>query len=132
MARRRRCHAGLVPLLDDLAVERKGDGTPVTAADRAAERLVREQLASDFPDDGILGEEEAPVASRSGRRWILDPDRRHQGVHHGRAALPHLSSRFEDEHAGSAAGGQHLPALGETVRGGPGPRLLAADHGPAR
>ena len=26
---------------DDLVVDRKGDGTPVTEADRAAERLVR-------------------------------------------------------------------------------------------
>ena len=56
---------------EDLEVERKGDGTPVTAADRAAERCLRELLAEAFPEDGILGEEEAPVASRSGRRWIL-------------------------------------------------------------
>ena len=51
----------------DLAIDRKGDGTPVTVADRAAERLLRVELEARFPDDGILGEEEAetPTASPS-------------------------------------------------------------------
>src|SRR5688500_1760199 len=52
---------------DDLGVDLKGDGTPVTAADRAAERLVREELARRHPDDGVLGEEEAETVGRSGR-----------------------------------------------------------------
>jgi 3'-phosphoadenosine 5'-phosphosulfate (PAPS) 3'-phosphatase len=43
---------------DDLGVDEKVDGTPVTVADRAAERLVREELARRHPDDGVLGEEE--------------------------------------------------------------------------
>ena len=42
----------------DLAIDRKGDGTPVTVADRAAERMLREEIENRFPDDGILGEEE--------------------------------------------------------------------------
>ncbi|HEY6415487.1 MAG TPA: inositol monophosphatase family protein, partial [Acidimicrobiales bacterium] len=57
----------------DLAVDTKADGTPVTAADRAAERLVRERIADRFPDDGVFGEEEPEVLGRSGRRWIVDP-----------------------------------------------------------
>ena len=57
----------------DLAVDSKADGTPVTAADRAAERLVRERIAGRFPDDGVLGEEEPERPGRSGRRWIVDP-----------------------------------------------------------
>src|SRR4029450_7170599 len=57
----------------DLAVDTKADGTPVTAADRAAERLVRERIADRFPDDGVLGEEEPETVGRSGRRWIVDP-----------------------------------------------------------
>ena len=40
-----------------LRVDRKDDGTPVTAADLAAERLVRRRLAHDHPTDGIIGEE---------------------------------------------------------------------------
>jgi 3'-phosphoadenosine 5'-phosphosulfate (PAPS) 3'-phosphatase len=52
----------------DLAVDSKADGTPVTAADRAAERLVRERIGGRFPDDGILGEEEPEHGGASGRR----------------------------------------------------------------
>ena len=57
----------------DLAVDSKADGTPVTAADRAAERLVRERLAVHAPGDGVLGEEEPETAGTTGRRWIVDP-----------------------------------------------------------
>ncbi len=49
---------------------------PVTAADRAASRIIVEGLASEFPDDGILSEEEEDVvAARLGRErvWIVDP-----------------------------------------------------------
>src|SRR5699024_7070275 len=56
-----------------VAVESKGDGTPVTVADRGAERLLRELIEEHFPDDGILGEEEAEKVGTSGRRWIIDP-----------------------------------------------------------
>ena len=113
----------------DLDVERKGDGTPVTAADRAAERHVREQLAVDFPDDGILGEEEGPVASRSGRRWVLDPI---DGTKAFTCGVPLYSTllALEDEH-GIAVGVVHLPALGETVWAGRGLGCWS-DRGPAR
>src|ERR1039458_821280 len=40
-----------------LDVEQKTDGSPVTRADRQAERLIREQLELVHPDDGIVGEE---------------------------------------------------------------------------
>src|SRR5690349_8033044 len=57
----------------ELAIERKGDGTPVTAADKAAERFLREEIARRHPDDGIVGEEEGTTAGRSGRTWTIDP-----------------------------------------------------------
>jgi fructose-1,6-bisphosphatase/inositol monophosphatase family enzyme len=50
----------------------KPDGTPVTEADRAVERLLRERLSGARPEDAFLGEE----LGRSGvsdRLWILDP-----------------------------------------------------------
>src|SRR5689334_24452759 len=56
-----------------LHVETKGDGSPVTIADRSAEAAARAWLAERFPDDGILGEEEGLTAGRSGRRWVVDP-----------------------------------------------------------
>lgn len=49
---------------------------PVTAADRAASRIIVEGLAEAFPDDAILSEEEVDVPSvRLGRErvWIIDP-----------------------------------------------------------
>lgn len=46
---------------------------PVTIADKAAERIMREMILGRYPDHGILGEEDAPVASTSGLTWVLDP-----------------------------------------------------------
>lgn len=51
----------------------KNDGSPVTEADRACERLIAARLAERFPADGILGEEGANRPAQSGRRWIVDP-----------------------------------------------------------
>jgi len=45
----------------------------VTAADRAAEELLRGVLAQRRPEDGVLGEEEGWVPGASGMTWIVDP-----------------------------------------------------------
>ncbi len=58
---------------DDLEVERKGDDSPVTVADRAAEQHLRQRIAEAFAEDGILGEEFPERPGSSGYRWILDP-----------------------------------------------------------
>ena len=50
----------------------KADGTPVTEADRAVERLLRETLSEAGPEDAFLGEEFGPLGE-SDRVWILDP-----------------------------------------------------------
>jgi histidinol-phosphatase len=57
----------------DLRVETKPDLTPVTDADESAERLLRGLLASNRPDDAVLGEEFGGTAVFEGRQWILDP-----------------------------------------------------------
>ncbi|MBJ3776895.1 inositol monophosphatase family protein [Acuticoccus sp. 2012] len=56
-------------------VENKADDgfDPVTQADKAAEAALRAILASERPDDGILGEEFQNHAGSSGRTWIIDP-----------------------------------------------------------
>ena len=46
---------------------------PVTEADRAAERAMRDILATERPQDAILGEEYGRVAGTSGLTWVLDP-----------------------------------------------------------
>jgi myo-inositol-1(or 4)-monophosphatase len=45
----------------------------VSAADQAAEDLIRSRLAAERPDDGVLGEEGADVTGSSGLRWVVDP-----------------------------------------------------------
>lgn len=103
---------------DDLAIDRKGDGTPVTVADRAAERLIREELEARYPDDGILGEEEAEKIGTSGRRWIIDPIDGTKAFTHGVPLYTNLLA-LEDED-GIAVGVINVPALGETVYAGRG------------
>lgn len=56
----------------DLQVERKADTTHVTEADKAAEQLIRDQLAHARPGDTVLGEE-LGTEGTSSRRWIVDP-----------------------------------------------------------
>jgi histidinol-phosphatase len=55
----------------DLHVETKADLTPVTDADRAVERALRERIAAARPGDAVLGEEEGDDGGNT--RWILDP-----------------------------------------------------------
>ena len=53
--------------------EMKGDVDPVTETDREAERFIRSVIATHFPNDGILGEEEGGPAWIGERVWIVDP-----------------------------------------------------------
>jgi histidinol-phosphatase len=57
----------------DLVVETKPDLTPVTEADTAVERAVRERVAAVRPGDVVVGEEYGTPSSDSARRWIVDP-----------------------------------------------------------
>lgn len=56
----------------DLQVSTKPDLTPVTEADTAAERRLRDLLAQERPGDSILGEEFGTEGSAT-RRWVIDP-----------------------------------------------------------
>lgn len=55
-----------------LAVRTKIDMSPVSEADEAVERALRERLAAERPDDGIVGEEFGTSGSGA-RRWVVDP-----------------------------------------------------------
>ncbi|CAN5552403.1 histidinol-phosphatase [soil metagenome] len=101
-----------------LTMDTKVDGTPVTQADREAERVIRAELEVRHPDDGILGEEEAERPGTSGRRWILDPIDGTKAFTHGVPLYSKLLA-VEDEH-GIAVGVINIPALGETVWAGRG------------
>lgn len=56
-----------------LAVESKADQSPVTAADRGAEKLMRAMIAKRFPDHGIIGEEFGSENGDAEFVWMLDP-----------------------------------------------------------
>ena len=56
-----------------IPTERKADISPVTEADRAAERAMRAILAAERPQDGIVGEEYGNQAGTSGLTWVIDP-----------------------------------------------------------
>jgi histidinol phosphatase-like enzyme (inositol monophosphatase family) len=97
----------------DLAVDLKHDATPVTIADREAEKLLRERIAAAFPEDGILGEELDEKPGTSGYRWILDPIDGTKSFIHG---VPLYAVLIGIEHdRQSKIGVIHVPALNETA-----------------
>lgn len=63
--------------LRGIEVDDKANGTPVTQADKSAEKAMRERIEARFPEHGIFGEEygikEAAASGTVRYRWILDP-----------------------------------------------------------
>lgn len=96
-----------------LEVETKGDGSPVTSADRAAEQAARDWIASRFPDDAILGEEGGESEGTSGRRWLLDPIDGTLSFVHGVPLWGTLVAVAEGDHV--LAGCAYFPAVGEII-----------------
>lgn len=85
---------------------------PVTASDRAAERLIRAELAHRRPTDGIVGEEERSRPGSSGLVWHVDPI---DGTVNFIYGLPFWATSIAvvDER-GPVAGAVCAPVLGET------------------
>jgi inositol-phosphate phosphatase/L-galactose 1-phosphate phosphatase/histidinol-phosphatase len=54
-------------------VETKSDASPVTVADRASERAMRDLIERHYPEHGIFGEEFGTVRPDAEYLWILDP-----------------------------------------------------------
>lgn len=108
-------HAGEITLrhFGAVATERKGDGSEVTAADRESEAYILQAISEAYPEDGILGEEGGAAASRSGRRWVIDPIDATRSFSSG-VPLYGVLIALED-HGVPIIGCCHLPALAETV-----------------
>ncbi|MCH7888984.1 MAG: inositol monophosphatase family protein [Proteobacteria bacterium] len=51
----------------------KGDGSPVTAVDRAVEDRLRELILEAYPDHGIVGEERGATSADRELVWVIDP-----------------------------------------------------------
>jgi histidinol phosphatase-like enzyme (inositol monophosphatase family) len=97
----------------DLVVDRKADGSEVTAADRASERSIREALATRYPHDAIIGEEEGSSPGSTGRTWVIDPIDGTTPFTCGVPLYATLLAVLEDDEP--CVGVIHLPALALTV-----------------
>jgi len=94
-------------------VTMKADATPVTEADRGAERAIREVIGGAFPAHGFLGEEFGAVGDQT-TRWIIDPiDGTRNFIRH----VPIWATLIGLEYKGEQIGGVvYIPVFGMTYR----------------
>jgi histidinol-phosphatase len=94
------------------AVEFKGDDSPVTIADRNAERLIRKEIARSYARDSILGEEEGAAGDHP-NRWVVDPI---DGTKSFICGVPLYATLLAYEEAGEPLLGVcYFPALDEIL-----------------
>jgi histidinol phosphatase-like enzyme (inositol monophosphatase family) len=103
----------------DLAADNKlaAGYDPVTEADRAAERAMRDILAKERPDDAILGEEYGATSGASGLTWVLDPIDGTRGFVSGTPTWGVLIALSDDD--GPFFGIIDQPYIGERFIGSP-------------
>jgi histidinol-phosphatase len=118
-AAERAADIGMSVFRGDVQVTIKTDLSPVTQADIEIETMVRQQLASAFPDDAILGEEQGGDVSAAGRVWVVDPIDATANFARG---IPIWATLIALQVAGEQVlGVVNAPAIGEryqAVRGG--------------
>jgi myo-inositol-1(or 4)-monophosphatase len=89
--------------VEHLQVSLKGPRNFVTAADRRAEEVVREELAKARPDYGFLGEEGGThFGADKTHRWIVDPLDGTTNFLHG---IPHFAVSIALERGGAIVAG---------------------------
>ena len=101
------------------AVEWKADATPVTVADRNAERAIREIICAAFPTHAVFGEEEGGERADAEFLWLVDPlDGTRAFVRDYPMFSTQIALRVQGE---LVLGVSHAPLFGETawaMRGG--------------
>lgn len=108
--------AEILPRFRRVGVETKADGSPVTEADRAAERAMRRILQQGDPGAAILGEElGAEGDAARGAAWVIDPIDGTIAFARGIPLFSTLLARLED--GVPVLGVIDLPALGERTVG---------------
>ncbi len=100
-----------------LTVETKADGSPVTAADRAAEQAARDWVGRYFPQDGILGEEFGEERAGARRRWVIDPIDGTKSFVRGTPLWGSLVALCEGDAV--LAGAAYFPAIDELLAAAP-------------
>lgn len=99
-----------------LAIEDKGDLSPVTKADREIEAALRERIEATFPTHGIFGEEYGIVRADADFVWVLDPI---DGTKAFVTGKPLFGTLIGLVHKGEIAYGVvDIPALGDRWAGG--------------
>ncbi len=101
-----------------ILTEWKDDGSPVTAADRAAERAIREWVTRHYPGDAILGEELGEQPGTTGRRWLIDPIDGTKAFVAGVPLWGSLVAVMEGDRV--LAGAAVFPAVNESLAAAPG------------
>ena len=102
-----------------LAVDAKGDASPVTVADREAERVMREVIRERAPAHGIYGEEGGLEVPRGGAGapveyvWVLDPIDGTRSFITGRPVFGTLIALVEAASGEPVIGVISQPILGE-------------------
>jgi histidinol-phosphatase len=99
--------------LHRVKIRHKADGSEVTVADKAGERLLRRHLRAAWPRDAVLGEEYGGNLVRHGRCWLLDPIDGTASYVLGLPMFGTLVSLLIDGEP--VFGCIHLPALRETT-----------------
>jgi myo-inositol-1(or 4)-monophosphatase len=99
--------------VENLQVSIKGPGDFVSAADRKAEQVIRDELMEARPNYGWLGEESEPVEGKDPtRRWIVDPLDGTTNFLHG---LPHWCISIGLEHKGEVVAGVILDPIRDEI-----------------
>jgi histidinol-phosphatase len=96
----------------DLRIDRKSDGSYVTAADQAVERTIRDRITSRYPGHGLVGEEYGEAEpGAGGERWYIDPI---DGTHNFMRGVPLFGTLLAVERDGEIQVGMlSAPALGQ-------------------
>lgn len=111
---------------NNLQVDKKNDGSPVTQADREAEGLIRRHLLENAmvgPLD-ILGEEEGLKGSGTRWRWTVDPIDGTRSFVHGIPLFGTIIALLDTHENIPVLGVIHLPMLGVTCAAAKGQGTL--------
>jgi len=98
-----------------LSIEFKADTSPVTAADKGAEKLLRALIAKKFPAHGVIGEEFGNDRPEAEFVWVLDPI---DGTQSFISGVPLFGTLIALMHNGlPVLGAIHQPILRQLVLG---------------
>lgn len=113
-----------------VSVDDKADHSPVTVADREAEKVLRSRIESVFPDHGIVGEEFGTVRGDADYVWVLDPI---DGTKQFITGKPTFGTLIALTHHGRPILGViDIPIMGERWLGARGRPTVHIDAGGAR